>query len=988
MKIVKSLLIMLIILPLFSSCDFVEWIPNNDFDLSSEKDEYCNKLKEISWVEAYDEEERTLYLEYLIEGQSKINEAETYDEIVIIYEKYFNLISNLKTSEEYTYELANTKTHYLELLNSISKEDNYYEDELLMYKAYIEYGTSTINNINVNNIAIFDKIIETFEGYILDIKTKAEYKQEEIALQEKKANYINQIDNLIDIENYRDKEKELINNHILNAENLINSLLDINDSNFDKILEAYKKLFQDIKTDEQYLEEELIILNTYKELNINIIEKYCDFDIYRIEEQNLIREYINTYSNLITGSTDSITIDNYVREFKIKVYSLKTDSEYYQEELTSLINDSILYIKSYVNINDYRPEEKIILNQVYNTYPELCNTITTKEDIDVVQNVYVELIKTLKTDKQYYQEELNQMINDYYSSLLNELDTSNMGDEEVEEYYNYCQNIKDEMNKMDTKENVLSYYNEVVKDMYILGAQLGDLASLEKYKSIIEIEVNNYLSIDLYREEERNDISSILNNYKKELSSNNNYDDINSLTTEVKLKLDNVLSNNELWLLEDKQFLEDLTELFGTNILEKPKSLTEASNYTELANIIDYYAFYQLDSTSFVRNKFRVKLNYKYNTAEYEKNEVYWYCSLISGAVGIDAYFDIDDDYIVFELIPYDFASISNRNSTSYLNKKDYLCDFDSNATLVRSADFDDFNYRKNSKAVVVWNSQQLMFALEHDYVPLPVEGSTAELLLNVSKDILREIIKDDMDDIEKIFRIYEWTSNNIQYDYQAYNYNNSSDMNKYPCENYSKLNSVQLEGGLLDGLCICSGYTKTYLTLLKIEGITAKRIIARSHGLKGINTINSRDYGGGGFGFHEFIYIEINGKWYYSDPERACLEENGIYHSNFYLLTSVNYQNYGFTIEFNDMNFSDSIYNDVYDKIIYNNINRNDYESMIKLFADSNLSNSEISMILSSETAKTIIEDIISNYNNLNYIVHYNSKKKDICELIIIIDN
>lgn len=33
--------------------------------------------------------------------------------------------------------------------------------------------------------------------------------------------------------------------------------------------------------------------------------------------------------------------------------------------------------------------------------------------------------------------------------------------------------------------------------------------------------------------------------------------------------------------------------------------------------------------------------------------------------------------------------------------------------------------------------------------------------------------------------------------------------MDKYPDENYAKLNSLHIEGGLMDGLAVCSGYVK-----------------------------------------------------------------------------------------------------------------------------------------------------------------------------------
>ena len=244
------------------------------------------------------------------------------------------------------------------------------------------------------------------------------------------------------------------------------------------------------------------------------------------------------------------------------------------------------------------------------------------------------------------------------------------------------------------------------------------------------------------------------------------------------------------------------------------------------------------------------------------------------------------------------------------------------------------------------------------------------------------------MTDQEKIYRIFEWISDNIQYDFKAYSYNNSSNMDLYPDENYSRLNSLHLEGGLLDGICVCSGYAKTYLLLLKIEGIDAKRVIARASRLAGINTINSRDYGGGGFGFHEFVYINIDGKWYYSDAERSCLENNNSIHSYIYLMLSPYQQNYGFVTFKTDLELADTFYKDIYDSITYNKASVNeDIFNCIKQFSESNVSKSQISFVINSQEREIIISYII-NYSNLNYTTHnLNNNSSKIIEVIVYIE-
>ena len=497
----------------------------------------------------------------------------------------------------------------------------------------------------------------------------------------------------------------------------------------------------------------------------------------------------------------------------------------------------------------------------------------------------------------------------------------------------------------------------------------------------------NYLDMDLYREEQQSEILTIINTQGKIVKKQETYDNTLSSIDDTHLLLDEVLTNDEMWEKEDEEFFVTLHELYGDDILTPPASMTEANNYYELAKIIDYYAFYQLDGSSFVRDKFRVRCNFeKDKTDQYLKNEVYWHCELLNASVGIDACYE--NNYIVFTLVHYDFASISNASTTQRLNKYEWKCDFLSNATQTRGNDFDNFNYLKFKKRCIVSNSQQLWYALENNYIPIPVKDSKAELLLNIAKNILRNIVKNDMTDEEKIYRIYEWISNNIQYDHQAYNYNNSSNMDMYPAENYSKLNSLHLEGGLLDGLCVCSGYAKTYLTLLKIEGIDAVKVLARANVMKGKNTINSRDYGGGGFGFHEFVYINIDGQWYYSDAERSCLENNNLIHSYIYLLLSPYSQNYGFTTFKSNIEYANTYRTSIHNSIQFNNEEiYHDMTNIIKNFSEFNCINSQISFIIPANQYSSFV-DYITNYSNLNYTTHnIFDGSSYIVELIILIE-
>lgn len=172
----------------------------------------------------------------------------------------------------------------------------------------------------------------------------------------------------------------------------------------------------------------------------------------------------------------------------------------------------------------------------------------------------------------------------------------------------------------------------------------------------------------------------------------------------------------------------------------------------------------------------------------------------------------------------------------------------------------------------------------------------------------------------------------------------------------------------------------------MKIEGIEAIKILALANGLAGKNTINLRDYGGGGFGFHEFVYIKMNNQWYYSDAERSCLENNNVIHSIVYLMLSPNSQDYGFTVMDSNCDKSMVKYENIYKKIKFDNLSIYDeIESKIKKNSSLDIVHVQINFIINSENIDRIISYLVQ-FSNLQYTTH----KKDengmaIYELVVL---
>lgn len=162
-----------------------------------------------------------------------------------------------------------------------------------------------------------------------------------------------------------------------------------------------------------------------------------------------------------------------------------------------------------------------------------------------------------------------------------------------------------------------------------------------------------------------------------------------------------------------------------------------------------------------------------------------------------------------------------------------------------RSAKFDNFAINNNNNGTMaVYNSEALWWALEHNYLPtFPEENTKAEAFYNEAKNILREIINDDMTDYEKTLAIFEYLVDRVEYDYDAFEAPFTEGSNDNVC--------YYLEGVFEYNRAVCDGKSKAFVLLCRMEGIEALRDWGDSYS------------GGAG---HAWNYVKLGGTWYMVD--------------------------------------------------------------------------------------------------------------------------
>lgn len=138
---------------------------------------------------------------------------------------------------------------------------------------------------------------------------------------------------------------------------------------------------------------------------------------------------------------------------------------------------------------------------------------------------------------------------------------------------------------------------------------------------------------------------------------------------------------------------------------------------------------------------------------------------------------------------------------------------------------YDEFVSDKQFLYTSVTTSEELYWAVENKVTPIFEKTNTrAYTIYEKAKQVLREIISDEMTDYEKALSIFDWIAINSSYDYTSYTKSNgySSSVANYP----TYLPCFYLEGVFMTGYSVCDGFSKSYSLLCNMIGVDCIRIV------------------------------------------------------------------------------------------------------------------------------------------------------------------
>lgn len=189
-----------------------------------------------------------------------------------------------------------------------------------------------------------------------------------------------------------------------------------------------------------------------------------------------------------------------------------------------------------------------------------------------------------------------------------------------------------------------------------------------------------------------------------------------------------------------------------------------------------------------------------------------------------------------------------------------------------RPSTFDDFAIDNSDlKEIIVANSEQLFMVAQYGARPIFTSNCIAKTIYNNAKQVLREIISNEMTEYEKIAAIFEWVQKVNVYDYDLLNYIEINSGNITEVGHYK---DFYLEGILLDpenAVSVCDGIAKAFVLLCRIEGIEAIKI-----------------NGSAGGGNHAWAKVKYEGKWYIVDATWSDQRLNNVeYVTHWYFMES-----------------------------------------------------------------------------------------------------
>jgi len=308
---------------------------------------------------------------------------------------------------------------------------------------------------------------------------------------------------------------------------------------------------------------------------------------------------------------------------------------------------------------------------------------------------------------------------------------------------------------------------------------------------------------------------------------------------------------------EDNAFVDPASKTY-VNRIDEPSSAVTSS--FALSQRLDYAAFYHLPSID-------ATLNYSFSSVSDEMKKAYWASKLLPCVV--DPKLASSNGSTITVSFTYYREGTKHYTNEFYSHMESLLPGLLIDEANKRADDFSAFPYTERAKTADVVSTQQLMYALEFGYCPLPLEGTPAASALQQCQAILRRIVNDSMNDVAKYAAIYSYCGAHLCYDFVGDRYVGYYSKSSAPNALAATDDGFFLDGALR-GYAVCEGWTKLFTVLATMEGLTCYNASGFPISFDYSKSVYS--VSNGSWNTHAYNYAEMKGRYYVIDASWSQL--------------------------------------------------------------------------------------------------------------------
>ena len=302
--------------------------------------------------------------------------------------------------------------------------------------------------------------------------------------------------------------------------------------------------------------------NAYKLIKKDVVNTYVELSYYSQDNQVTITGYMTTAGNAIDSATDFATIDNAVSSVKTQIDVIPTEEEITLENAKTAALSQFDYFvdMAFTDSSLYTPDNWALVQQKISEFEEKVNSITDINEIPYINESNQDIVDLVLIDtiaSAQYKELLTDLPN-VSEVTLEDFDKI----ESVVEAYEALENDWD-------KERLSLIYDEI-EELYdtVLPLYIDD------YKEKAIVELNNYVDLDDYYQEQREYIEEqIIQNVVSD------FEYIENTSKSVIQYIDNYIE-------EAKRYIDSIAPKKIIDIVNKINNLPSSSDVTSLNKLI------------------------------------------------------------------------------------------------------------------------------------------------------------------------------------------------------------------------------------------------------------------------------------------------------------------------------------------------------------------------------------------------------------------